>query len=120
MPEANDKLAEDFDDAIEQWRQKHHLRDDEPLLLCLELFRIHQNHWDAIRRQELPAFSEFRDSLLQLHQQASTIQRHESDLLAELRRYPKPSRFVVPTLAGLLLTALFSALTGVLIGKFLL
>ncbi|MCI0539296.1 MAG: hypothetical protein L0Z50_29160 [Verrucomicrobiales bacterium] len=120
MPETNDNFSDDFAKAIEGWRRKYHLREDEPLLLCLELFRIHQDHWDSIRRKELPSFSEFRDSLIALQQQSNAIQRHESDLLTELRRYPKPSRFIAPTLAGLLLTALFSAITGILIGKFVL
>ena len=41
-------------------------------------------------------------------------------LLEELRRYPKPSRFTAPTVIGLLLTAVFAAVTGLLIGKYLL
>lgn len=120
MPETNDHFSEEFAKAMEGWRRRYHLREDEPLLLCLELFRIHQDHWDSIRRKELPSFSEFRDSLIQLQQQSNFLQRHEAALLEELRRYPKPSRFVAPTLVGLLLTALFSAITGLLIGKFLL
>ncbi|MCI0538184.1 MAG: hypothetical protein L0Z50_23505 [Verrucomicrobiales bacterium] len=120
MSETNDRFSDDFAKAIEGWRRKYHLREDEPLLLCLELFRIHQEHWDDLRRKEYPSFSEFRDSMIALQQQSNSIQRHEASLLEELRRYPKPSRFVAPTLAGLILTALFSAITGVLIGKFLL
>src|SRR4030095_10262848 len=117
MSEPNDSFSDDFAKAIEGWRRKYHLCEDEPLLLCLELFRIHQEHWDDIRRKEYPSLSEFRDSLSALQQQSNAIQRHEAGLLEELQRYPKPSRFVAPTLAGLLLTALFSAITGVLIGK---
>ena len=120
MPEPNDNLSEDFAKAMEAWRRKYQLREDDPLLLCLELFRIQQDHWDDIRRKDVPSFAEFRDSLTQLEQQASAIQRHEAQLFEELSRYPKPSRFIAPTLAGLLLTALFAAVTGILIGRFLL
>ena len=120
MPEANDNFTEDFAKAIEAWRRKHELREDDPVVLCLELFRIHQDHWDSIRRKEFPSFSEFRDSFIQLQQQANAIQRHEAGLLEELRRYPKPSRFMAPTVTGLLLTAVFAAVTGLLIGKYLL
>jgi hypothetical protein len=120
MSEPNDNFSADFTNLLEDWRRKHHLREDEPLLLCLELFRIHQEHWDNIRRKELPSFSDFRDSLIQLQQQANALQRHVAALLEELRQYPKPSRFVAPTVGGLLLTALFAVVTGILIGKFLL
>jgi hypothetical protein len=120
MPEATDNLSDDFTKAMEAWRQKHKVRDGDPLLFCLELFRIHQDHWDAIRRKEMPSFAEFRDSLLALKQQANAIQRHEASLLEEMAHYPKPSRFVAPSITGLLLTALFAAITGILIGKYLL
>ena len=120
MQETPDNFAEDFAKAIEAWRRKHQLREDDPVVFCLELFRIHQEHWDSIRRKEFPSFSEFRESLTQLQQQAAAIQRHEAGLLEELRRYPKPSRFTAPTITGLLLTAVFAAITGLLIGKFVL
>jgi len=120
MSERNDNFAEDFVKAIDAWRRKHQLPEDDPVILCLELFRIHQDHWDSIRRKEFPSFSEFRDSFIQLQQQTNAIQRHESVLLEELRRYPKPSRFMAPTVTGLLLTAIFATVTGLLIGKFLL
>ena len=120
MPEEAKNFSDDFAKAIDQWRRKHQLRDGEPLLLCLELFRIHQEHWDSIRRKEWPSFAEFRDSLLQLQQQTSAFQRHAAGLLEEMRRYPKPSRFLAPTLAGLVLTALFATVAGIFIGKFLL
>ena len=47
MPEPNDNLSEDFANAMESWHRKHQIREDDPLLLCLELFRIHQDHWDV-------------------------------------------------------------------------
>lgn len=115
-----DSYSEDFERAIVEWKKKHQLREGDPLLLCVELFRIHQAHWDAIRRQELPSFSEFRDSLLHLHQHAAAIQRQAAALTEELRRYKSASKLIAPSVAGLVLTAIFAAVTGVLIGKFLL
>jgi hypothetical protein len=120
MSESNEKLSADFTNFIEGWRKKHQLREDDPLLLCLELFRIHQGHWDDLRRKDLPSFSEFRDSLLEFQQEAAAVQRDATALMEELRKLPKPSRFITPTLGGLLLTALFSVVTGILIGKFIL
>jgi len=109
-----------FQQAIAEWRQKHALREDEPLLLCLELFRIHQQQWDAIRREELPSFAEFRDSLLQLSKETAAFQRQSTALTEELRRYKSATRLVAPSVAGLLLTAAFALVAGILIGRFLL
>jgi hypothetical protein len=120
MPAPQNKLSEDFARIINDWRKKHQLREDEPLLLCLELFQIHQAHWDAIRRQELPSFSDFSESLKKLHQDAAAFQRHADALTDELRRYKSSARLVAPSITGLILTAIFAALAGLLIGKFLL
>lgn len=120
MSEPNDTFSADFANRIEDWRRKHHLREDEPLLLCLDLFRLHQEHWDNLRRKELPSFSEFRDSLIQLQQAATVLQRYIAPLLEEMRRHPQPGGMVTPTVAGLLLAVAFSVATGILIGKFLL
>jgi hypothetical protein len=117
---SQDKLSEDFARQIAEWRKKYQLREDEPLLLCLELFRIHQTHWDTIRRKELPSFSDFSNSLVKLHQDAAAIQRQAAALTEELRRYKTATRLIAPSITGLLLTAFFAVLTGLLIGKFLL
>ena len=114
------KLTEDFACAIGEWRKKHQLRDDDPILLCLELFQLHQSHWDALRRQELPSFSDFGDALKKLHEDTVAFQRQANILTEELRRYKSTSRLVAPSVAGLILTAIFAALAGLLIGKFLL
>lgn len=114
------KPPDRFQQAIEQWRQQHKLREDEPLLLCLELFRIHQQQWDAIRREELPSFSDFRDSLVQLHQHTTAFQRQAAALTEELRRYKSATRLVAPSVTGLLLTALLAIVVGIFIGRYLL
>lgn len=118
MPEPEKLPHDDFAVAIDRWRRQRGLREDEPLLLCLELFRIHQEHWDAIRRQELPSFTEFRDILAQFDRQTHALVRLVNTLIEELRRHPKPARFVEPSLAGLVLTAFFAIVTGILIGRF--
>ena len=115
-PKPPDRLQQ----AIEQWRVQHKLREDEPLLLCLELFRIHQQQWDAIRREEFPAFTEFREVLVQSQRQASNFHRQVTALTEELRRYESATELVAPSVVGLLLTAALALGAGVAIGKFLL
>ena len=50
-------FQKEFDEALEAWRQRHHIRDEDVILLCLELFRIHQEHWDAIGRRDFSSVS---------------------------------------------------------------
>jgi hypothetical protein len=38
----------------------HRLREDDAVMLLVELFRIHQRHWDELRRREIPSFEQFR------------------------------------------------------------
>jgi hypothetical protein len=113
------KPEEDFAKLIAEWRKKHQLREDDPLLLCLELFQLHQTHWDAIRRQELPSFADFGESLKKLHQDAAAIQRQAGVLTEELRHYKSSTRLVAPSVTGLILTAISAAFAGWLAGKFL-
>ncbi len=120
MPAAPNKLSEDFARVIGEWRKKHKLREDEPLLLCLELFQLHQTHWDALRRKELPSFSDFGESLKKLHQDAADFQRQADALTDELRRHQNTSELIAPSIAGLILTAVVATVAGMLIGKFLL
>ncbi len=109
-----------FDETLEAWRQRHHVRDDDTILLCLELFRIHQEHWDAIRRRDFPPFQEFRDTVLKLAETAAQIQRQTSPLIAELRRYQGGRQFLPPTVTTIVLAVFLALITGLLAGKFLL
>src|SRR5437773_4962994 len=57
---------EEFDEAVAEWRDKHRLREDDAVMLLVELFRIHQRHWDEIRRREMPSFEQFRADIAKL------------------------------------------------------
>ena len=50
---------EEFLQALAKWREEHKVRDDDAVLLLIEMFRIHQRHWDALRRREFPPLQEF-------------------------------------------------------------
>ena len=51
-----------FQKAVADWRKRHAIREDDVILLCLELFQIHQKHWDDLRHRDLPSFNEFRET----------------------------------------------------------
>src|SRR2546427_13166818 len=105
--------SSDFDRSVETWKRKHGVREDDAVLLCVELFRIHQVHWDQIRHEEMPAFQEFRDSILKLTEAAKVFQRQSALLLDQLRQTKsrKPSW-------PIFVTVIVAACVGIAIGKF--
>src|SRR6266404_9290262 len=113
-------FSEDFHRTIETWRRKHGLREDDAIMLCLDLFRIHQEHWDKIRHEELPAFREYRDTVLKLGEAAATFQRQSRELLDELRLSSSAKSTSGKLIASHLLTATIAGLVGFFIGRLLL
>ena len=109
-----------FQKAVADWRKRHAIREDDVILLCLELFQIHQKHWDELRHRDLPSFNEFRETINKLQTSAGIVQKESMTLIEELRRCRGGKKLVAPSVAGLVLTALFATVTGILIGRFLL
>jgi hypothetical protein len=111
----------DFDDeftkAVAEWRDKHRLREDDAVTLLVELFRIHQQHWDQIRRREIPAFGEFRSDIGRIAEAARTFQVQSSALLEVLRSQPPAHRAVRITRGAAIFATLAALLAGYLIGR---
>ncbi len=63
---------EEFLQALAQWRGHHKIRDDDSVLFLVELFRIHQRHWDELRRREFPPLKEFHTDVALL---AETVKK---------------------------------------------
>ena len=108
---------EEFTKAVAEWRDKHRLREDDAVILLIELFRIHQKHWDELRRREIPAFSEFRADIGKLADAARTFQVQSSALLEAIRGQPMGNRSVRITRTAAIFAALACLLGGYLIGK---
>ena len=108
---------EEFTKAVAEWRGKHRLKEDEAVLLLVELFRIHQRHWDELRRREIPAFSEFRTDIGKLADAARTFQVQSSALLEAIRDQPMGNRAVRITRTAAIFAALACLLGGYLIGR---
>jgi hypothetical protein len=108
---------EDFTKAVAEWRDKHRLREDDAVIMLVELFRIHQRHWDALRRREIPAFGEFRADIGKLAEAARTFQLQSAALLEALRQQPA-RQLVRVTRTSAILAALACLLGGYLIGRF--
>jgi len=120
MKSAPPDFSSNFQKALADWRKRHAIRDDDVILLCLELFQIHQKHWDELRHRDLPSFNEFRETINKLQTTVGLVQKESMTLIEELRRYRVDKTLVAPSAAGLVLTALFATVTGILIGSFLL
>ena len=108
---------EEFTKAVAEWRDKHRLREDDAVILLVELFRIHQQHWDQIRRREIPAFGEFRADIGKLAEAARIFQVQTSALLEVIRDHPAGVRSVRITRAAAIFAALACLLGGYLIGR---
>ncbi len=95
---------EEFLQAIEEWRAKHKIKDDDVILKLLELFRIHQKHWDELRDRQMPSLEEFRRDIA---------------LLTKASKFFKENVRTVD-MATAFFAALAAGLAGFLIGKALL
>ena len=108
---------EEFTKSVAEWRDKHRLREDDAVILLVELFRIHQQHWDQIRRREIPSFEQFRADITKLVGAAQTFQQQSSALLELLRSQPPAHRAAKITRAAAIFAALATLLAGYLIGR---
>jgi hypothetical protein len=108
---------EEFDKALAEWRDKHRLREDDAVILLVELFRIHQRHWDELRRREIPSFGEFRADITKLADTARTFHGQTAALLEMLRNQPPAFRTARITRVAAILAAIASLLAGYLIGR---
>ena len=108
---------EEFTKAVTEWRDKHRLREDDAVMLLVELFRIHQQHWDELRRREIPSFEQFRADIAKLVGAAQTFQQQTSALLELLRSEPPAHRAERITRAAAIFATLAALLAGYLIGR---
>ena len=108
---------EDFTKAVAEWRDKHRLREDDAVILLVELFRIHQQHWDELRRREIPSFEQFRADIAKLVGAAQTFQQQTTALLELLRSQPPAHRAERITRAAAICATLAALLAGYLIGR---
>jgi hypothetical protein len=108
---------EEFNEALAEWRDKHRLREDDVVMLLVELFRIHQRHWDELRRREIPSFEQFRTDISRLSEAARTFQGQATALLEVLRSHPPADRATRITRAAAVFATIAGLLAGFLIGR---
>ena len=118
MPEEHQpNFDEEFEEAIATWRARHGLKEDDAVLLLVELFRLHQRHWDQTRFREIPSFEQFRSDLAKLTEAGRTFHQQVRSLLEALRRRTPRHGGSMVTRAAAFFAALASLLAGYLIGR---
>ena len=119
MSKPNKEKPPDFDEeftqAVANWREQYKLREDDATLLLIELFRIHQKHWDALRSREMPSFNQFRSDIGLLTQTTKTFQQDTATLIELLKNQPSDHNAVKVTRAAACFAALSCLLAGYLI-----
>jgi hypothetical protein len=88
------------------------------VLLLVELFRIHQRHWDELRRREIPSFEQFRATSRSSRKRQSTFQGTVCRLAGTTEQPIPPrtaQRHVTRTAAWF--AALARMLAGYLLGR---
>ena len=108
---------EEFNVAVAEWRDKHRLREDDAVMLLVELFRIHQRHWDELRRREIPSFGELRTDITKITEAARTFQGQTSALLEMLPNRLPAGNGPHVTRAAAFFASLAGLLGGYLIGR---
>ena len=98
---------EDFTQALDKWKEQHNLRDDDSIFLLMDLFRIHQSHWDEIRHRQMPSLKEFKADIATLTELGEILKERAAK---EIRSVELPAA----------ICAIFTAVVaGYLLGKFL-
>lgn len=115
-PEQPD-FDDDFERVVAMWRERHKLREDDAVLLLVELFHIHQRHWDELRRREMPSLELLRADLAKHSETTRSSQGQSAALLELLRKLPTPQLAARITRAAAFFAALACLLAGYLIGR---
>jgi hypothetical protein len=122
--ETKPNFDEEFLQTLGQWKEKNKIRDDDAVFLLVELFRIHQKHWDALRQRQMPSLDQFRSDITAVTESAKSFREKLEELIETLAAQPA----VVPVKTLPLSEAKYAAATallgglliGLILGKFLL
>lgn len=116
MPAEPSPYEKDLARGIQEWRVRHRLAEDDVVFLLVELFGIHQRHWDALRRKDLPSLEQFRTDITKLVDACRSLRQETATVIGCLKSVPaNPGGRITRTAAWL--AALAGALAGYLLGR---
>ena len=115
--------ADEFQRAVSEWKYKHRLGDDDPVLAAMELMQLFFKNVKI----ELPADSkavtmmEVRSAIHQLNELAGDFSKQTREVIVELRDVPNIRKgLFAGRVTALVFTAISAAIAGIFIGKYLL
>ena len=111
--ESQPDFDEEFLQAIKQWRERYKVQDNDAIFLLMELFRIHQKHWDELRRRQMPSLDQFRLDIASTVEAARSLKEQTAAVTKALKDHPATIKTVPLTSAAF--AALFTFLAGALI-----
>src|SRR5271170_4491708 len=82
--ETKPDFDEEFLQTLSQWKEKNKIRDDDAVYLLVELFRIHQKHWDALRQRQMPSLDQFRTDITAVTESSKSFREKLEEL-----RFPR-------------------------------
>ena len=106
---------EDFLLAVKKWREQHRIQEGDAILLVLELFRIHQDHWDELRRRQMPSLEQFRQDIASTVEAAKSLKEQTAKVTKALNAHPAAVKIIPLTAA--IFAAFAALLAGILIAK---
>jgi hypothetical protein len=122
--ETKPDFDEEFLQTLGQWKEKNKIRDDDAVFLLVELFRIHQKHWDALRQRQMPSLDQFRTDISAVTESSKSFREKLEELIEVLAAHPSavPIKMLPLSEAKYATsTALLGGLLiGLILGKFLL
>jgi hypothetical protein len=117
--EAKPDFDEEFLQTLNQWRAKNKIRDDDAVYLLVELFRIHQKHWDELRRRQMPSLDQFRNDVVTVAETAKSFNEKLEELIGVLAVHPGAAAIKTISLSAAIYSAVAALFGGLLIGLFL-
>jgi hypothetical protein len=110
--ETKPDFDEEFLQTLKEWKEKNKIRDDDAVYLLVEMFRLHQKHWDALRQRQMPSLDQFRSDVAAVTESAKSFREKTEDLIDALLALPTAA----PVKTILLTEAKYAAATALLGG----
>lgn len=117
--EAKPNFDEEFLQTLTEWKEKNKIRDDDAVYLLVEMFRIHQKHWDAFRQRQMPSLDQFRNDVAAATESAKSFREKLEELIEALAAHPAAAPVKIIPLKEAIYAASTALLGGLLIGLFI-
>ena len=114
--ETKPDFDEEFLQTLAQWREKNKIRDDDAVYLLVELFKIHQKHWDALRQRQMPSLDQLRADLSASAESTKSFREKMDELVDLLAVHPAAAPIKTIPQSEALYAATAALLGGLLIG----